>query len=149
LSNRLEQDLNSDLGFKVGGLGLELVFFSFESVGTFRRGDFSCLLLIRKEFLFFIFFYRIAHKMDDFSRRDRCGFRICFLVRFFLLTVALPSFFPSTPILLPPPSPDSNISRISLQKQSFGSVLIVRGSCNILFFCFGLKESSFTSFVLL
>ena len=58
--------------------------------------------------------------MDDSSRWIRCGFRICFLVSFLLLAVPMPSFFFQPPSSYLSPSPDSNLSRISLQKQSFG-----------------------------
>ena len=151
MSNRLEQDLISDLGFEVGGLGLELVFFSFQSVGTFRRGDFSCLLLIRKKILFS--FCSIGLPTRWMTSVDGIVVVSGFVFScgsFFSLWRCLLFFF-QPPSSYLSPSPDSNLSRISLQKQSFGLGLSAycKRKLQHRLVCFGFKEFSIMSFVLL
>ena len=100
---------------------MELVFFSFQSVGTFRRGDFSCLLLIRKKILFSFSSIGLPTRwmtsVDGFLVES--GFVFLFSRAFLLSRCAVAFPFLSTPSSSFSPSPDSNLSRISLQKQSF------------------------------
>ena len=100
-------------------MGLELVSFSFQSVGTFRRGNFSYLLLIRNKFPFS--FSSIGLPTRWMTSVDGIVVVSGFVFScgsFFSLWRCL-LFFLQPPSSYLSPSPDSNLSRISLQKQSF------------------------------
>ena len=96
-----------------------MVFFSFQSVGTFRRGNFSYLLLIRNKFPFSFSSIGLPTRwmtsVDGFVVVS--GFVFSGVSSFSLCCCLLFFFQPPSSYLSP--SPDSNLSRISLQKQSF------------------------------
>ena len=83
---------------------------------------------------------------------DSLWFQDLFSREFLSSRCAVAFFFSFNPH--PPTSPHHPIQTFQglaykSNHLASGSVLIVRGSCNILFVCFGLKKISFMSFVLL